>query len=81
VAQIAPGAGGVIERGEEKLAVWRDDSGDLHAVSASCTHKGCTVTWDNADRTWGCPCHGSNFELDGTVIHGPARKPLPPRVI
>jgi glycine/D-amino acid oxidase-like deaminating enzyme/nitrite reductase/ring-hydroxylating ferredoxin subunit len=81
VAQISPGAGGVIERGDEKLAVWRDDSGSLHAVSASCTHKGCTVTWNNADRTWDCPCHGSIFEPDGTVIHGPARKPLPPREI
>ncbi len=81
VAEIAPGAGGVIARGDEKLAVWRDDSGDLHAASASCTHKGCTVTWNNADRTWDCPCHGSIFEPDGTVIHGPARKPLPPREI
>ena len=79
VAQIAPGEGGVITRGEEKIAVWRDDNGDLHAVSASCTHKGCTVTWNNADRTWDCPCHGSMFEADGTVIHGPAREPLPPR--
>ena len=81
VAQIAPGAGGVIERGDEKLAVWRDDNGSLHAVSASCTHKGCTVTWNTADRTWDCPCHGSIFEADGTVIHGPARKPLPQREI
>jgi glycine/D-amino acid oxidase-like deaminating enzyme/nitrite reductase/ring-hydroxylating ferredoxin subunit len=81
VAQIAPGTGGVIERGDEKIAVWRDDAGSLHAVSASCTHKGCTVTWNNADRTWDCPCHGSIFEVDGTVIHGPARKPLPPREI
>jgi Rieske Fe-S protein len=79
VAQIAPGEGGVITRGEEKIAVWRDDNGDLHAVSASCTHKGCTVTWNNADRTWDCPCHGSMFEADGTVLHGPAREPLAPR--
>jgi glycine/D-amino acid oxidase-like deaminating enzyme/nitrite reductase/ring-hydroxylating ferredoxin subunit len=81
VAAIAPGEGGVIIRGDEKIAVWRDDSGSLHAVSASCTHKGCTVTWNNADRTWDCPCHGSMFEADGTVIHGPAREPLPPRSI
>ncbi|WP_262297764.1 FAD-dependent oxidoreductase [Microvirga sesbaniae] len=81
VAAIAPGEGGVITRGDERIAVWRDDRGDLHAVSASCTHKGCTVTWNNADRTWDCPCHGSMFEADGTVIHGPAREPLPPRAI
>ena len=79
VAQIAPGEGGVIVRGDEKIAVWRDDNGHLHALSASCTHKGCTVTWNNADRTWDCPCHGSMFEANGTVVHGPAREPLPPR--
>jgi glycine/D-amino acid oxidase-like deaminating enzyme/nitrite reductase/ring-hydroxylating ferredoxin subunit len=81
VAQIAPGGGGVVVRGDEKIAVWREDDGTLHALSASCTHKGCTVTWNNADRTWDCPCHGSVFERDGTVIHGPARKSLPPREI
>jgi glycine/D-amino acid oxidase-like deaminating enzyme/nitrite reductase/ring-hydroxylating ferredoxin subunit len=81
VAQIASGEGGVIARGDEKIAVWRDDQGGLHALSASCTHKGCTVTWNNADRTWDCPCHGSMFEADGTVIHGPAREPLPPRTL
>lgn len=80
-AGIAPGDGGILVRGEEKLAVWRDDAGQLHAVSAKCTHKGCTVTWNNADRTWDCPCHGSIFEAGGQVIHGPAREPLPPRTL
>jgi glycine/D-amino acid oxidase-like deaminating enzyme/nitrite reductase/ring-hydroxylating ferredoxin subunit len=75
--EIAVGEGGVIARGEEKIAVWRDDAGALHTLSASCTHKGCTVTWNNADRTWDCPCHGSIFAADGSVIHGPARKSLP----
>ncbi|AUX80222.1 MULTISPECIES: FAD-dependent oxidoreductase [Sinorhizobium] len=75
---IRPGEGGVVLRGDEKLAVCRDDDGTLRAVSASCTHKGCTVTWNNADRTWDCPCHGSIFAADGSVIHGPARKPLAP---
>lgn len=81
VSQIARCQGGVIDKGEEQIAVWRDDEGSLHAFSASCTHKGCTVTWNNADSTWDCPCHGSVFERDGTVIHGPAREPLPRREI
>lgn len=81
VAQIAPGQGGVIDKGEEQIAVWRDEEGKLHALSANCTHKGCTVTWNNADRTWDCPCHGSVFERDGAVIHGPARERLPEREI
>ncbi len=79
VDKIAPGQGGVITRGEEKLAVWRKRNGTLQALSASCTHKGCIVTWNNGEGTWDCPCHGSMFEADGTVIHGPAREPLPRR--
>ena len=76
---IGPGEGGVITRGDEQIAVWRDDAGTLHAVSAACTHMGCSVTWNNADRTWDCPCHGSIFQADGEVIHGPAIEPLAAR--
>ena len=76
---IGPGEGGVITRGDEQIAVWRDDSGVLHGVSAACTHMGCSVTWNNADRTWDCPCHGSIFQADGEVIHGPAIQPLAAR--
>lgn len=78
---IAPGEGGVITRGEEKIAVWCDDSGALHGLSAKCTHKGCILTWNNADRTWDCPCHGSIFEASGEVIHGPAKERLAPKPV
>jgi glycine/D-amino acid oxidase-like deaminating enzyme/nitrite reductase/ring-hydroxylating ferredoxin subunit len=74
--EIEPGAGGVITHGKKKIAVWKDRGGKLHALSASCTHMGCTVTWNNADQTWDCPCHGSMFTRDGDVIHGPATEPL-----
>src|SRR5262245_5458430 len=76
---IDPGSGGVMNLGQGKIAVWKDGDGVPHAVSASCTHKGCIVTWNNADRTWDCPCHGSIFAADGSVIHGPTVEPLPPR--
>jgi len=75
---IKPGAGGVIEHGKQKIAVWRDTQGNPHALSASCTHMGCTVTWNNADLTWDCPCHGSMFTREGQVIHGPAAEALKP---
>jgi len=78
VDDIEPGQGGVIDVGKRKIAVWKDDDGRPHRLSASCTHKGCTVTWNNADRTWDCPCHGSMFQADGQVIHGPAVEPLAP---
>ena len=76
---IEPGGGAVMNLGRGKIAIWKGDDGTPHAVSASCTHKGCTVTWNNADRTWDCPCHGSIFSVDGGVIHGPAVEPLPPK--
>lgn len=74
--QIQPGQGGVVTRGDDKIAIYRDEDGSFHTLSAQCTHKGCTVTWNNADRTWDCPCHGSLFRADGSVLHGPARTPL-----
>lgn len=76
VSEIARGHGGVVEKNGDKIAMWRDYAGELHSISAVCTHKGCIVTWNNADRTWDCPCHGSIFAADGSVIHGPARKGL-----
>jgi glycine/D-amino acid oxidase-like deaminating enzyme/nitrite reductase/ring-hydroxylating ferredoxin subunit len=75
--EIEPGGGAVMNLGRGKIAVWKEANGNPHAVSASCTHKGCIVTWNNADRTWDCPCHGSIFATDGSVIHGPALEPLP----
>lgn len=78
IDEIMPGQGGVIVTGENKFAIYKDASGKPNILSASCTHKGCTVTWNNADSTWDCPCHGSIFAADGSVLHGPARKALPP---
>ena len=78
IDEIAPKAGGVVAHGKRKIAVWKDARGKAHALSASCTHMGCTVTWNNADATWDCPCHGSMFARDGAVIHGPATEPLKP---
>lgn len=60
----------------EKAAVFRDAHGDLHCVSAVCTHMGCLVRWNRAERTWDCPCHGSRFSIEGEVIAGPAESPL-----
>ena len=76
VDSIPVGQGGVIIRGKQKLAVWKDMKGKPHALSAACTHMGCTLTWNNAERTWDCPCHGSMFSSNGDVIHGPAVTPL-----
>lgn len=76
---VAPGEGAIVRIGSERCAVYRDDDGRAHAVSARCTHLGCLVAFNAAERAWECPCHGSRFDTDGTVIQGPATRPLPPR--
>lgn len=73
---IPPGGGAVVGDGLGQRAVHRDDDGRLHALSARCTHLGCIVAWNQAARTWDCPCHGSRFDADGTVLEGPAKAPL-----
>jgi glycine/D-amino acid oxidase-like deaminating enzyme/nitrite reductase/ring-hydroxylating ferredoxin subunit len=73
---IGVGEGANLSIEGEKAAVTRDANGELIAVSASCTHMGCTVAWNDAESTWDCPCHGSRFAPDGQVLHGPATEPL-----
>ncbi|WP_255768622.1 FAD-dependent oxidoreductase [Pseudarthrobacter sulfonivorans] len=75
---LAPGEGAVLDVAGESAAVYRDGDGRIHSLSAICTHLGCTVEFNAADTTWDCPCHGSRFAVDGTVIHGPATTNLPP---
>ncbi|WP_030567638.1 FAD-dependent oxidoreductase [Streptomyces aureocirculatus] len=79
VADIPPGSGAVVRLDGHRCAVYRDESGQVSAVSARCTHLGCLVHFNNAERAWECPCHGSRFATDGTVLHGPATRPLEPR--
>ena len=76
VTDLKPGEGRVIEVNEERIAAYRDPAGQIKAVSATCTHMGCIVGFNDAERTWDCPCHGSRFTLDGEVIEGPAVYPL-----
>jgi glycine/D-amino acid oxidase-like deaminating enzyme/nitrite reductase/ring-hydroxylating ferredoxin subunit len=77
VDEIALGEGAVIRKGMSKVAVYKDEGGKVHSVSAICVHLGCVVTWNGAEKTWDCPCHGSRFDCQGGVINGPANKDLP----
>ncbi|AHG93815.1 FAD dependent oxidoreductase (plasmid) [Gemmatirosa kalamazoonensis] len=76
VAEIPAGEGRLVRRGTKKLAVYKRDDGSLDVRSAVCTHLYCIVAWNSAEKTWDCPCHGSRFAHDGTVINGPAASPL-----
>jgi glycine/D-amino acid oxidase-like deaminating enzyme/nitrite reductase/ring-hydroxylating ferredoxin subunit len=72
----APGEGKIAETDDGKVALYCDEAGTLHQLSPTCTHMGCFVNWNPAERSWDCPCHGSRFSAEGRVIHGPAVKDL-----
>jgi Rieske Fe-S protein len=74
---VKRGHGMIIERDGSTVAAYRDSSGTVTLRSAVCTHMGCTVAWNQAERTWDCPCHGSRFKPTGEVLSGPAETPLP----
>ena len=76
IERLAPGQGTIARIGGRQYAVSRDAAGELHALSARCTHLGCIVGWNGADRAWECPCHGSRFAADGTLVQGPATADL-----
>jgi len=81
IEDLRPGEGDIVRREGDKLAAYRDENGVVTAVSPTCTHLGCQVNFNAAERSWDCPCHGSRFAPDGTVLQGPAahrleRKPL-----
>ncbi len=76
VKDVAAGEGKILKLKGKKMAVYRDQSGKVTQRSAICTHMGCVVRWNEAESTWDCPCHGSRFQPDGSVIAGPAETPL-----
>ncbi len=75
--EIPQGQGKVIEHAGRRLAVYKNEQGQVTTLSPICQHLGCVVGWNNADDTWDCPCHGSRYDRYGRVIHGPSQKDLP----
>ncbi|HVF36846.1 MAG TPA: FAD-dependent oxidoreductase [Sphingomicrobium sp.] len=76
IEEIKPGEGAIVRRGLAKHAVYHGEDGVFIERSAVCTHVGCIVHWNGFEKCWDCPCHGSQFRPDGTVICGPAVRPL-----
>ena len=70
-------AEGVVRFQKEKKAFVIGTSGGVYALSAVCTHLGCIARYRSDEKVIACPCHGSRFDLEGNVIHGPAPRPLP----
>jgi nucleotide-binding universal stress UspA family protein/nitrite reductase/ring-hydroxylating ferredoxin subunit len=78
IDDLVPGHGGIVDVDGRKLAVFKAEDGAIIALSPRCQHMGCTVDWNDGERTWDCPCHGSRYAFDGAVIQGPAQKDLDP---
>ncbi|HWL91882.1 MAG TPA: FAD-dependent oxidoreductase [Actinomycetota bacterium] len=73
---LLAGHGGLVGVDGRQLAVYRNEDGQTYELSPRCTHMGCTVDWNDAAKTWDCPCHGSRYAFDGSVVRGPAAEPL-----
>ncbi|HUQ23153.1 MAG TPA: FAD-dependent oxidoreductase [Gaiellaceae bacterium] len=77
IEALKPGEGTIARIGRKQIAAYREDGATLHLLSARCTHLGCILGWNAADKAWECPCHGSRFAGDGTLVQGPATVDLP----
>jgi glycine/D-amino acid oxidase-like deaminating enzyme/nitrite reductase/ring-hydroxylating ferredoxin subunit len=74
--QIAPGEGAIVRRGVRRVAVYVDEVGQRHECLGVCTHLGGPLSWNRAERSWDCPCHGARFDPYGRVMTGPAVRDL-----
>lgn len=76
LSSIPAGEAKLIELDGDKYGAYRDENGDLHLVTAECTHLKCIIQWNNDEKSWDCPCHGSRFSYEGKVLNGPANTDL-----
>ena len=75
-AEISPGHGGIILLDGEKVGVYKEENGTIHAVDIRCPHLGCQLEWNPDEHSWDCPCHGSRFDCDGHLLSGPAQEDI-----
>lgn len=73
---LEPNEGAITTIKGQRKGIFKNENGDVFTVDTTCTHVGCEVNWNQAEKTWDCPCHGSRFSYTGEVIEGPAEKPL-----
>ena len=75
-SEIANDSGSIIEVNGQKVGIYKNSDGKIYAVKPICTHLGCLLSWNDIDKTWDCPCHGSRFNYDGKNLYDPAFKDL-----
>lgn len=73
---IVPNSGGIIEVNGQKVGIYKSQDNKFFAVNPICTHLGCLLSWNNIDKTWDCPCHGSRFDYTGKSLYDPSFKDL-----
>jgi len=74
--ELAAGEGKLVNYKGKRVGMYKDESNEVHFVNPVCTHMKCTVHWNNSEKTWDCPCHGSRFDCDGKLLTGPATADL-----
>ena len=72
IDEIKNNSAGIVEIDGKKVGVYKDENGKKYYINPVCTHMGCILEWNDADKTWDCPCHGSRFDRYGFNIAGPA---------
>ena len=73
---ISPGEGKIVKFEDHTIAIYKDEARNLHALNAKCMHMKCTVSWNNAEQSWDCPCHGARYDCDGKVLTGPSDRDM-----
>jgi Rieske Fe-S protein len=76
ITELKAGEGAIVRHNGQRAGAYKDDEGHLHLVDTTCTHLGCEVEWNEGERSWDCPCHGSRYRYNGEVLEGPAIEPL-----
>lgn len=76
IKDVKNGEGKIIEIDGKKVGAYRNENGEIYLVKPYCSHLGCMLSWNNLDKTWDCPCHGSKFTYEGKQIYDPAIKDL-----
>lgn len=74
--QIQTDEGKIVDVEGKKVGIYKDNRGEIFAVKPVCMHLGCELSWNNLDKTWDCPCHGSRYNYKGELIYGPSVKNL-----
>ena len=76
IDQIQDGQAKIVNVDGQKIGVYKEDDGKIYKIIPVCKHLGCELSWNNLEKTWDCPCHGSRYDYKGNLIYGPSVKSL-----